>query len=220
MPLTELMLPFSIERFISDAEADRIVSLIDAYKTGHTGTLAAGASGVSVHASDLLSVNELVQRYQPRGRLDVNTADLPLDVVDIVEAAFFRHIEDIRRAYPAAAWPYSMTYVEYGPTQFITPHADGTFAGFGIMLSDDVTGGEFCIETCGSNRFWVRRPNQEPILAPGPHIGSEWFRRIPRLKWTVSSRKGTAIFYGGALVHSSEPVTTGTARRVFAFIAQ
>lgn len=214
--VSELLLPYSIEGFLTDDEVDRILTIVDEYKAAHADTLAAGARG-SVHASDVLSVEELVERYQPAGRLDINTADLPEEVIEIVEHGFFRHIEDIRRAYPAATWPFSYTYVEYGPSQFITPHADRTFAGFGVTLTNDFTGGEFCIETCGSNRLWFA--GDTPQIAPGPHVGSDWFRQIPRTRWMTSPRKGVAIFYGGALVHSSQPVITGAAKRIFAFIA-
>jgi hypothetical protein len=223
MTLTESLLPYSIENFITDGEADRIVALIDRYKAEHPDRLQAGAKGVSVHTNDALSIEELVAMYEPQGRLDINTADLPSEVIDIVERAYFRHIEDIRRAYASAAWPYAFTYVEYGPTQFFTPHADGfgTFqcAGFGITLTNDFSGGEFCVETCGSNRFWVAGSDGTPGLAPGANVASDWFRRLPRTRWSMSPRKGVAAFYGSALVHSSKPVTSGTVKRLLAFIS-
>lgn len=220
--LTEALVPYSIEGFLSDAEADRILELVDIYKAAHPERLAAGVTGRSVHPSELLSVDELVERYQPKGRRDINTGDLPPEVIDIVERAFFRHIEDVRRVYPEATWPYAMTYVEYGPEQFITPHADGMggfHMGFGVTLSDDFTGGEFCIETCGSHRFWTRDPEGEAAQAPGPHVGSAWFRELPRTTWAMTPRKGVAALYGPALVHSSKPVISGTIKRVFAFVS-
>jgi hypothetical protein len=222
MRLCESVLPYSIEGFLTDTEVGRILALIDAYKAQHPDDLAAGSTGQTVHNSEVLTVDELVEMYEPRGRLDVNTADLPVEVIEIVEAAFLRHIEDIRRAYPSATWPYAVTYVEYGPAQFFTPHADGItdrqVAGFGVTLTNDVTGGEFCVETCGSNRMWIAGPDGEATLAQGADMGSEWFRSIPRTKWAMTPRKGMAVFYGAALVHSSQPVIAGTAKRVLAFM--
>jgi hypothetical protein len=221
--LSETLLPYSIEEFVTDAEIARILAAVERYKAEHPARLAAGAKGITVHSSSVMNVDELVAMYQPQGRLDINTADLPFEVIDVIEQAFFRHIEDIRRAYPSATWPYAVTYVEYGPAQFFTPHADGfsahQCAGFGVTLTNDFTGGEFCVETCGSNRTWVAGSDGTPNLAIGTNNGSEWFRKLPRTRWSMTPKKGTAAFYGSALVHSSRPVTSGTVKRLLAFIS-
>src|SRR5262245_65121414 len=106
--LSETLLPYSIEDFVTEGEAERILSAVDRYKTEHPERLAAGAKGITVHSSSVMNVDELVAMYQPQGRLDINTVDLPFEVIDIIEQAFFRHIEDIRRAYPSATWPYAV----------------------------------------------------------------------------------------------------------------
>ncbi len=223
MTLNEFLLPYSIENFLTEQEANRILGLIDQYKLAHPARLAAGVTGASVHLSDAVGIEELVAIYEPKGRIEINTADLPGEAIDIMETAYFRHIENIRRAYPSATWPYGFAYVEYGPGQFFTPHADGIMtvqcAGFGVTLTDDFTNGEFCVETCGSNQLWVRGPNGDTNLAPGADSGSEWFRKLPRTRWSAKPERCKALFYGSALVHCSEPVTAGSLKKMLAFIA-
>lgn len=221
--VAESVLPYSIEDFLTEEEADRAVAIIDAYKAAHPDRLTAGATGVSVHVDDARSIDDLVAMYEPHGRLEITTADLPEPIIELMERAFFRRIEDVRRAYPSANWPYAFTYVEYGPSQFFTAHADGfgtlQTAGFGVTLSNDFTGGEFCVETCGSHRLWVRGSEDQPGLAPGANAASGWFQALPRTRWTMTPRKGVAAFYGSALVHSSAPVTGGRLRKLLAFIS-
>jgi hypothetical protein len=215
-------MPYSIEKFFSDAEVQRVLCLIDQYKAAHPDKLAAGSTGRSVHHSDFMSLEDLVAMYEPQGRIDINMPDLPPEIVEIMEDAYFRHIEDIRRPYPGATWPYSITYVEYGRGQFFTPHADGITslqcAGFGVTLTDQFSGGEFCVETCGSNRFWTTGSDGLPNVAPAADSGSAWFRGLPRTQWSMRPKKGTAVFYGSALVHSSKPVTSGSLKKLLAFI--
>jgi 2OG-Fe(II) oxygenase superfamily len=224
MAWTESLLPYTIEEFITAGEAERIVSLIEHYKRANTDRLTAGVTQKTVHVSDTMSLEELVAMYEPNGRIEITAEDLPSEVIAIVERAYFTHIEDIRRAYPSAAWPYGFAYVEYGPGQYFTPHADGITtaqcAGFGVALSDDFRGGEFLIETCGSNRMWVAGGDGMSRLAPGADVSSEWFRKLPRTEWSMSPRRGVAVFYGSALVHSSRPVTAGRLRKILGFVSK
>lgn len=223
MAWTESLLPYSIEDFITADEAERILLLIDRYKIANPDRLTARITKKSVHVSDTMSMDELVEMYEPEGRIEITADDLPPEVIDIVERAYFAHIDDIRRAYPSAAWPYGFAYLEYGPTQYFTPHADGITsvqcAGFGVTLSDDFSGGEFSVETCGSNRMWVAGGDGRYSLAPAADVSSEWFRKLPRTAWSMSPRRGVAVFYGSALVHSSKPVTAGRLRKIVGFIA-
>jgi hypothetical protein len=224
MGLSEALLPYSVEGFLADDEVARILRLIDAYKAAHPERLPAGATGSSVHVSDKLSMDQLVALYEPQGRIEINADELPTEVIEIAEAAFFRHIEDIRRAYPSATWPYGFAYVEYGPGQYFTAHADGLTeaqcAGFGVTLSDDFTGGEFCVETCGSHRFWIVGPDGTPTIAPGADMASEWFRQVPRTQWSMRPRRGVAVFYGSALVHSAKPVAAGALKKLLGFVSR
>lgn len=223
MNLTEALLPYSIDGFLSDEETARVVASIDAYKAkANARTLQAGAKGVSVHASEGLGVGELVRIYEPAGRIEINWADLPRDVVETVESAFYARIEDVRRAYPSTFGPYGFTYVEYGPGQYFTAHVDGIdtaqVAGFGVTLDDDFEGGEFCVETCGSGRMWARGDGDRLSVAPGHDFSTAWYRALPRTVWTTRPKRGTALFYGSGLTHSSKPVTRGLLRKVLAFM--
>jgi predicted 2-oxoglutarate/Fe(II)-dependent dioxygenase YbiX len=154
-----------------------------------------------------------------------NWGEIPRDAIEIVEHAFFRRIEDIRRAYPSAYGPYGFTYVEYGVGQFFTPHVDGIsttqIAGFGVTLSApaDFDGGELCIETCGSGRLWARGADGELAIAPGADSQSEWYRSLPRTQWLTRCEQGKALFYGSGLTHSSKPVTRGVLKKMLAFIS-
>lgn len=222
--LTEMLLPFSVEEFLSDDEVARVLASIDAFKAANPIRLEAGAAGITIHKSPGLTVAEVVAVYEPEGRLDINTQHIPADVVDIVETAFYRRIEDIRRAYPGTFGPYGFTYVEYAAGQYFTPHIDGSggrqVAGFGVTLTDDFEGGEFIIETCGSNRLWATGPNGDLDVAPGHDARSGWYRSLPKTQWTTRPRRGGALFYGSALTHGSRPVTRGVLKKVLAFISR
>lgn len=224
MSLVETLMPYSVEGFLSPAELDRVVELMDAYKASVKATrLQAGATGFSIHKSTNKSVEEVVAAFEPAGRLEVNWGDIPREAIDIVETAFFRRIEDIRRAYPSAYGPYGFTYVEYGPGQYFTAHVDGVsttqVAGFGVTLTSDFEGGEFCVETCGSGRMWADGPGGKPMVAPGADSQSAWYRGLPRTTWTTTCERGKAIFYGSGLTHSSKPVRGGVLRKMLAFIS-
>ena len=223
MSVSETMMPYSLEGFLTDAEVERVVRSIEDYKrAANPARLAAGATGYTIHNSENLDVAEIVAVYEPAGRLDVNWQELPRDIVEIVEAAFYRRIEDVRRAFPTAYGPYGYTYVEYGPGQYFTAHIDGVsraqVAGFGVTLTDDFEGGEFSVETCGSGRLWAMDGERRLVNAPGHDAQSAWYRSLPRTRWTTRPVKGNALFYGSGLTHSSLPVTKGLLRKVLAFV--
>jgi hypothetical protein len=222
MNLSEALLPYSIEGFLTDDEVDRVVASIEAYKkTVDARLLEAGAKGYSIHQS-IMSVSDVVQLYEPAGRLEINWQDLPRESIEIVENAFYRRVEDIRRAYPTAFGPMGFTYVEYHPGQYFTSHVDGIgsvqVAGFGVTLTDDFEGGEFCVETCGSGRLWAMGHGDRLMAAPGHDSSSDWFRSLPRTVWTTRPKRGNAIFYGSGLTHSSKPVTRGVLKKLLAFV--
>jgi len=223
MNIVETILCYSIENFLSDREINHILESIEAYKRSvDPQKLAAGGTGYTIHRSGGLSVTEAVAVYEPAGRIDVNWQQLPRDIVEIVEAAFYRRIEDVRRAYPRAYGPYGFTYVEYQPGQFFTAHIDGAsqqqVAGFGVTLTDDFDGGEFSVETCGSGRMWMVNRDGELSTTPGHDVRSEWYRTLPRTRWMTRPKRGNALFYGSGLTHSSQPVTKGVLKKVLAFI--
>jgi predicted 2-oxoglutarate/Fe(II)-dependent dioxygenase YbiX len=219
-----VLLPYSIEAFLTNDEVEQITGSIERYKAANPRRLKAGATGISIHKNADLTLSEIIAVYEPAGRLDVNTQHLPRDIIEIAERAFFRHIENIRRAYPTSHKPYGFTYVEYDVGQYFTPHVDGVqkgtgqIAGFGITLTDDFDGGEFIVETCGSNRLWVQDSDGTLMIGPGHDSSTQWFRSLPRTTWLTRPKRGNAIFYGGALTHASKPVTRGQLKKLLAFI--
>jgi 2OG-Fe(II) oxygenase superfamily len=216
-----VLLPYSVESFFSDDDVRHVLRSIDTYKAANPGRLQAGAHGISIHQSPNLTLSEVISVYEPAGRLDINAQHIPRDVVDIAECAFYRHIEDIRRAYPATHGPFGFTYVEYTVGQYFTPHADGVGndqkVGFGVTLTDDFEGGEFVVQTCGSNRLWAVDTNGRLMLGPGHDASSEWFNSLPKTEWLTRPKRGNAIFYGGALTHGSRPVTKGVLKKLLGF---
>ena len=216
-----VLLPYSIESFFSGDEVTRVLRSIDEYKAANPGRLQAGAHGISIHQSPNLTVSEVIALYEPAGRVDINAQHMPRDVIDIAECAFFRHIEDIRRAYPATHGPFGFTYVEYTVGQYFTSHADGVGqdqkVGFGVTLTDDFEGGEFIVQTCGSNRLWATDTNGKLTLGPNHDASSEWFKSLPKTDWVTRPKCGNAIFYGGALTHASKPVTKGMLKKLLGF---
>lgn len=225
MSVAQTLAPYSIEGFLDDGEVEQITRSIDAYKRSVPATrLQAGARGMTIHEDDdSRTIAELVAVYEPAGRVDINWHDLPRDIIGVVETAFYRHVEDIRRAYPDAMGPYGFTYVEYSVGQYFTAHVDGVstgqVAGFGVTLNDDFEGGEFCLETTGSGRLWARGRRDALMVAPGHDMRSDWFRSLPRTQWLTRPKRGNANFYGSGLTHSSKPVTKGVLRKVLAFIS-
>jgi len=216
-----VLLPYSIEAFLSPEGVRGIIQSIDAYKASNPDRLQAGACGISIHHNPNLTVSEVISVYEPAGRLDINSEHLPRDVVDIAEIAFYRHIEDIRRAYPATHGPFGFTYVEYSVGQYFSAHADGVGenqkVGFGVTLTDDFEGGEFVVQTCGSNRLWTSDARGQLMLGPCHDASSQWFNELPKTEWVTRPKCGNAIFYGGALTHGSRPVTSGVLKKLLGF---
>jgi hypothetical protein len=220
--LSSSLLAYSIGNFLSETDIETVLAEIDAYKISNPEKLDAGAHGVSLHQSESLTVPEIVSVYEPAGRVEINTPRMPRAVIEIVEDAFYRHIENIRHAYPEAHSLYGFTYVEYTRGQFFTPHIDGGIdrqvAGLGVTLTDSFEGGEFLIYTCGSNRLWTVRSDGRRAVAPGHDAASAWFVDLPKTEWATRPKRGNAIFYGSALTHGSRPVTKGILKKVLAFI--
>jgi hypothetical protein len=223
-----VFLPYSIEGFFSYEEVRRVLQSIDAYKASNPSRLHAGAHGITIHKNPNRTVPEVISVFEPAGRLDINAQHIPRDIVEIAEDAFYRHIENIRRAYPTTHRPFGFTYVEYDVGQYFTPHADGIngkegasdaqIAGFGVTLTDDFEGGEFIVQTCGSNRLWAFDANDQLRVGPNHDASSEWFRSLPKTEWATRPKRGNAIFYGGALTHGSKAVTTGRLKKLLGFI--
>lgn len=216
------LLPYSIEAFFTEADVARVLRCMDACKASDPGRLQAGAHGISVHTVYGRPLREVIAIYEPEGRVEINAQRIPREVIDIAECAFYRHIEDIRRAYPAAHGLYGFTYVEYAVGQFFTAHIDGgvdrQIAGLGVTLTNNFEGGEFIVQTCGSNRLWMTDQSGQATLAPGHDSSSDWFRSLPKTDWMTRPISGNAVFYGSALTHACRPVTKGVLKKLLAFV--
>jgi 2OG-Fe(II) oxygenase superfamily len=219
MPI-ETLSPYSIEGFLDAATTARVLAEIQKLlAAAPPDAFQAGAGGRSVHSfSGAFGGTSPAAVFEPAGRIEINV--LPEEVRALLDDAFFRRIEDVRRVYPSATWPRGWTYVEYRAGQLCTPHADSASGGrnvaaCNVLLDDSFTGGEFFIETCGSQELWM--PG-EVMLGPWSTYNSEWFRAVPKTRWTTRPARGTAIFYGSQLVHGTQPVTEGVARKVICWL--
>ncbi|WP_394849966.1 hypothetical protein LZC95_21235 [Pendulispora brunnea] len=228
MLLGETLATHSVEGFLSDDEIAKVLSSMDTLKERlRPDELQAGLNGQTVHNLGPLALNakQTVSVFEPNGRVELS--QLPESVLDLLDTAFYRRIEDIRRVYPSVAWAREWTYVEYGPGQLITSHVDsvglpGNVAprkagAFSITLADDFTGGEFYVESCGSEQVWM--PNAaSPRTVPFAAYNNDWFRSIPKTRWTTRASKGTALFWGSQLIHGTNPVKSGVAKKILGFI--
>jgi len=114
------------------------------------------------------------------------------------------------------------TYLEYGPGQQCTSHADGSFsatqaAAIGIRLDDGTVGGEFYVETCGSEEIWTHDPDEPTLILPTLYDNG-WFASLPKTRWLSQPARGTALLWGAHLIHGAQPIVTGTSKKLTAWI--
>lgn len=226
MAWTETILSYSVEGFLTLDEADTICVEMDAYKRQLSEDKRVAGEGNSIHTVKDMTVSEAVALYEPNGRVEIRP--LPPAVDKILDAAVERRMADLRRAYPSVSTVGPWFYVEYGPGQHITPHADQyknkaypehpKVAGISLQLNDDFTGGEFFVETCGSPRLWTADDEGNEVLIRRANESSEVFRSLPRTRWLARSATGTAYLYGSQLVHGTEPVRDGRVRKVISWL--
>lgn len=219
----------SLEGFLSPAEIRAILRPIDHLKrrlqrSHGRAAITAGTKDTSVHRLDSfgLTAKRAARVFAPRGRIEISLGDDLPAVRARLDDAFFRRIEDIRRTHPRATWPRGWTYVEYGPGQDCTTHADGTFGGTqvaacSIRLDDRAVGGEFYVETSGSPALWMDGAASAELLTAGLY-DNRWLRALPKTRWLAMPATGTAIVWGAQLLHGTQPVVRGTARKIIAWI--
>jgi hypothetical protein len=216
---SETILPYSVEGFLSSSEIAFILGAMDEVKrNAPPGSIYAGAGGKSVHNVPNVDIKLIVERFEPKGRVEIGL--LPNLVVELLDAAFYRRLADIRRAFPSASWANHWFYCEYGPDQFCAAHIDGNHdgkkvSGCTIRLTDDAEGGEFFVETTGSSDLWMNGP-QGPTTVPVAAIPG--VMTIPTTRWVSQQAAGTAIMYGGQLTHGTLPVRRGIVKKVLAFV--
>ena len=213
----------SVEQFLTDAEIATLLQQVEAHRQAHPQRrFAAGENGSSVHHLGSLGLGgaEAARVFAPAGRIEMALAGGGLaEARDLLDHAFFRRIEDIRRALPSATWPRGWTYVEYGPGQSCTSHADGSFAGAqvgaaSVRLDDGTEGGEFYVETSGSDELWK---GDGELILPSLY-DNPWLRRIPKTQWLAQPGRGTALFWGAHLLHGARPVHQGVSKKIICWI--
>jgi hypothetical protein len=212
----------SLEEFLSDKEIKLILRRVEAFKkTRPLPALQAGAGGKTVHhlPSFGLGGAQAARVFSPQGRIEISLGPELPELRDLLENAFFRRIEDVRRVYPSAVWPRGWTYVEYGPKQLCTGHADGSFGGSqvgacSVRLDEGTVGGEFYVDTCGSEQLWT--DNGELLLST--LYDNEWFKALPKTRWLAQPARGTALFWGSHLIHGTQPIVRGTSKKIIAWI--
>lgn len=170
--------------------------------------------------------------YEPAGRLEIHPP--PRAAATILAAAVERAMPALRRALPALTACREWMYVEYGPGQHITPHIDGVapdpsawprqIAGISVVVEHAESGGEFYVETTSGSSLWnddALGEDYHPSMAfthDAADHSADWFRTMPRTRWTVAPQPGTALLYGSQLTHGTEPVHTGRERKFISWL--
>ncbi|WP_074594399.1 hypothetical protein [Bacillus cereus] len=224
MNLVEMQGIHSVEGFLLDEELKTITQEIDSVlKMNGASLYRAGMNGNTVHSIPGYDVKEVVDIYEPNGRIEI--VDLPEKVLDLLDKAFYRSLDNIKVGYPSVKKPDCWIYFEYGRDEYITPHVDYPHnesrpdnlkvTGINILLNEDFFGGEFYVETCGSKEIWE---NNGEKLKNGLNWGSEWFKNLPTTRWTCQQEKGTAIFYGTNVIHGTHAVKSGRTKKIVGFV--
>jgi len=219
----ETMLVSTIEGILSPSELDDIISRIEGTLSHRREEFTVAARSRSVHGIDGHGVERAKEVYEPSGRIEFD--ELPVDIAELMEEAVRRRLPDIRRVYPHVRRSMDWFYVEYDLGQFVTPHVDYPFnamnpdqpkiAAISVTLKAAIAGGEFFVDTSSDATIWT----PEGTVRRGADEHSDWFRAMRRTRWRVKAAPGDAICWGTELVHGTEPVNAGSARKLIAFLA-
>ncbi|HEU0132419.1 MAG TPA: 2OG-Fe(II) oxygenase [Mycobacteriales bacterium] len=225
VPTAQTLAVHSVEGFLTAAECAAVRAEMREVLLAHGEQTFGAARSTSVHSVDGLPTETAMKLYEPAGRVEVTP--VPDAVRRIAEGAFARAAGTFGRAVPAASRIADLIYIEYGEGQFVTPHVDyrhndddprrPKVAGISILLSDDHVGGEFFVETCGSDESWVDTDGV-PTVREGADSSGEWFTSLRRTRWRAQPRAGDAVVYGSQLTHGTEPVVAGRACKLIGFL--
>ncbi|MEY9956722.1 hypothetical protein [Streptacidiphilus sp. MAP5-52] len=225
----------TIESFLTDTERTHLAKLTADVLTPETGARFAQERRTSIHEIPGHTPEQAMNIYEPAGRIEIPT--IPDEAEKILQGAFDRARPALSRAFPSITTCRPWTYVEYGPGQHITPHLDGIapdplawprqIAGISVVIGQAEAGGEFFVETCGSEHLWNRQPPTpaEHGYAAGiwfAHDGADnssaWFQQMPRTRWSAAPAPGTALVYGSQLAHGTAPVTSGRCAKFISWL--
>ncbi|MFI7548956.1 hypothetical protein ACIBQ2_04365 [Micromonospora sediminimaris] len=231
---SESLLVHSIEQFLTPMECQAICDAVDRQITADGRAAFEGERAVSVHAVDGMSTRDVMELYEPAGRLEL--FPLPVGATTVLDEAARRALPHLRSLFPSGRRLTSWIYLEYGVGQYITPHIDMPFdetdpdhvkvAGVSITLNDGFSGGDFVVETCGSPDLWeeptdglrrVREGDGLRRVREGADHTTQWYKALPRTRWRTRMAAGGLVMFGSQLSHSTEPVTHGRIKKVIGF---
>ncbi|MGW0825530.1 2OG-Fe(II) oxygenase [Streptomyces sp. NPDC002845] len=223
----------TVEGFLAPSEIEYLGHLMDEALVSPGRDKYGTARRTSIHEIPGHSLAQAQEVYEPAGRIEMT--EIPYEAAVILDQALKHHMVAITHTLPSVSRHRPWIYLEYGPGQYITPHADGIapdplarprqIAAATVTLADAHSGGAFYVETMGSAAVWTA--NEAPAesgYAPGMrfiHDGTDtsspWFRTMPRTRWSVAPAPGTLVVFGSQLVHGTEPVLTGRVRKFLTF---
>ncbi|MEW2636337.1 phytanoyl-CoA dioxygenase family protein [Streptomyces sp. NPDC048389] len=228
--IAETLSTRTVEGFLKPDEIERLNLVMDD-TLGSLGRDRYGtARRTTIHEVPGHSAAEAQDVYEPAGRIEMT--DIPSEATALLDQALKLHMATITRTLPSVTGHRPWIYLEYGPGQYISPHADGIapdplarprqIAAATVTLTDiDDTGGAFYVETTGSDAVWTA--DEAPVgsgyaqgmrfAQEGTDMSSPWFRTMPRTRWSVALAPGTLVVFGSQLVHGTEPVLAGRVRK-------
>jgi hypothetical protein len=224
----------SIEQFVTAGEIAELLRLMDPLLAEPGAERFGERRTESIHEIPGHTATEAMDFYEPAGRVEIPT--IPADAELILQRAFERAHGAVKRLMPSITACRPWTYVEYGPGQHITPHLDGIapdpfawprqISGISIVISRPHAGGEFFVESTSDERLWSQQCHNETtgyvpgtwLAHDGADSSSDWFKSMPRTRWSVDPAPGTALLYGSQLAHGTEPVVQGRGRKFISWL--
>ncbi|NUK32268.1 2OG-Fe(II) oxygenase [Streptomyces lunaelactis] len=230
--IAETLIIGSIEGFLIPDEIRELTAVMDTAVVGDAIRRFDTERATTLHTIPGHTLKQAMAVYEPAGRLEIHPP--PQDAATILATAVERAMPALRRALPALTRCREWMYVEYGPGQHITPHIDGVapdpsawprqIAGISVVLEHAEAGGEFFVETISDAGLWNDEGaggDYSPSMAfthDGADYSADWFRTMPRTRWTVAPQPGTALLYGSQLTHGTEPVRQGRERKFISWL--
>ncbi|MFC4611238.1 hypothetical protein ACFO9E_26090 [Streptomyces maoxianensis] len=227
--VSETLSIHSVEHFLTHDETEELNDLMDAAICVHGRQRFDADRRTTIHEIPGCSPAKAQRVYEPAGRVEMTT--LPQPASKILDVAIERQMPAIVRALPSVTGHRPWIFLEYGPGQHITAHADGIapdpltlprqIAAASVSLDTYRTGGGFYVETTGNEAMWAsERPPAGSGYKPtmrfihdGADMSSPWFRSMSRTRWSVDPEPGTLVVFGSQLTHGTEPVQVGKVRK-------
>ena len=207
----------SVEKFLQNNELSSINSILNEVEKNYKVEF----GKYSVHTSDKYSIKELSSAFEPNGRYEIN--NIPKDVELILNKALTRNLNTIQKIFPKVKRALPWNFLVYDKNQFCNSHVDYIFktennetvyCGIGIVITPAIFGGEFYIETSGSNNYII-----DGEVAADMNYTNEKFKKMKRTKWTVNQAKGTAVLYGTQTIHGTNPVIKGKSKKIISWLS-